>query len=63
MRGAVVWLTGLPGSGKSTLARALEHRLFSSGGSAILLDGDMSTNNCQIVLRCVDSNNGGLVLG
>lgn len=38
--GAVVWLTGLPGSGKSTLARALERRLFSSGGSPILLDGD-----------------------
>jgi len=38
--GAVVWLTGLPGSGKSTLARALERRLFGSGGSPILLDGD-----------------------
>ena len=38
--GAVVWLTGLPGSGKSTLARALERRLFSRGGSPILLDGD-----------------------
>ncbi|MBR1122876.1 adenylyl-sulfate kinase [Bradyrhizobium lablabi] len=38
--GAVVWLTGLPGSGKSTLARALERRLFSGGGSPILLDGD-----------------------
>ncbi|MBE0705399.1 MAG: adenylyl-sulfate kinase, partial [Afipia sp.] len=32
--------TGLPGAGKSTLARALERRLFSRGGSAILLDGD-----------------------
>jgi bifunctional enzyme CysN/CysC len=39
-RGAVLWLTGLPGSGKSTLARALEHRLFSNGGSPVLLDGD-----------------------
>jgi bifunctional enzyme CysN/CysC len=38
--GAVVWLTGLPASGKSTLARALERRLFSRGGSPILLDGD-----------------------
>ena len=38
--GAVVWLTGLPGSGKSTLARALERRLFSQGGSPVLLDGD-----------------------
>jgi bifunctional enzyme CysN/CysC len=38
--GAVVWLTGLPGSGKSTLARALERRLFSRGGSPVLLDGD-----------------------
>jgi bifunctional enzyme CysN/CysC len=38
--GAVVWLTGLPGAGKSALARALERRLFSNGGSPILLDGD-----------------------
>ena len=38
--GAVVWLTGLPGAGKSTLAKALERRLFSRGGSPILLDGD-----------------------
>jgi bifunctional enzyme CysN/CysC len=38
--GAVLWFTGLPGSGKSTLARALERRLFTNGGSPILLDGD-----------------------
>ena len=38
--GAVVWFTGLPGSGKSTLARALERKLFTRGGSPILLDGD-----------------------
>ena len=38
--GAILWFTGLPGAGKSTLARALERRLFSRGGSAILLDGD-----------------------
>jgi bifunctional enzyme CysN/CysC len=39
-RGAVIWLTGLPGAGKTTLARALERRLFTHGGSPILLDGD-----------------------
>lgn len=38
--GAVIWLTGLPGAGKSTLAKALERKLFSRGGSPILLDGD-----------------------
>ncbi len=38
--GAVVWLTGLPAAGKSTLAKALERRLFTNGGSPILLDGD-----------------------
>jgi bifunctional enzyme CysN/CysC len=35
-----VWMTGLPGSGKSTLARALERKLFTNGGSPVLLDGD-----------------------
>ncbi len=39
-KGAVIWLTGLPAAGKSTLARALERRLFTRGGSPILLDGD-----------------------
>jgi bifunctional enzyme CysN/CysC len=38
--GAVVWLTGLPGAGKSTLARAMERKLFTRGGSPVLLDGD-----------------------
>lgn len=39
-RGGVLWLTGLSGAGKSTLAFALEERLFHSGVSAYVLDGD-----------------------
>lgn len=40
MRGATVWLTGLPAAGKSTLGAALEERLVLSGRLAYLLDGD-----------------------
>ncbi|HSG09940.1 MAG TPA: sulfate adenylyltransferase subunit CysN [Longimicrobiales bacterium] len=39
-KAAVLWFTGLPGSGKSTIARAVESRLFGSGGQTMLLDGD-----------------------
>ena len=38
--GTITAVVGSSGSGKSTLARALERRLFSNGGSPILLDGD-----------------------
>jgi adenylyl-sulfate kinase len=40
IRGATVWLTGLPASGKSTIGAALEERLVRSGRFAYLLDGD-----------------------
>ncbi len=40
MRGATVWLTGLPASGKSTIAEELERRLVASGRAAYLLDGE-----------------------
>ena len=40
IRGATVWLTGLPAAGKSTLGAALEERLVLSGRLAYLLDGD-----------------------
>jgi adenylyl-sulfate kinase len=40
VRGATVWLTGLPAAGKSTLGAALEERLVLSGRFAYLLDGD-----------------------
>ncbi len=40
LRGATVWLTGLPASGKSTIGAALEERLVRSGRFAYLLDGD-----------------------
>ncbi len=40
LRGATVWLTGLPASGKSTLAAQVEARLLAHGRPAYLLDGD-----------------------
>ena len=39
-RGAVIWLTGLSGSGKSTIAAEVERKLFESGRSVRVLDGD-----------------------
>jgi bifunctional enzyme CysN/CysC len=40
VRGATVWLTGLPGAGKSTIGEALERRLVGAGRAAYLLDGE-----------------------
>jgi bifunctional enzyme CysN/CysC len=40
VRGATVWLTGLPASGKSTIAEELERRLVALGRPAYLLDGE-----------------------
>jgi bifunctional enzyme CysN/CysC len=40
LRGATVWLTGLPGAGKSTIGEELERRLIASGRHAYLLDGE-----------------------
>ncbi len=40
MKGAVVWVTGLPSAGKSTLARRIQARLAARGLGAALLDGD-----------------------
>jgi bifunctional enzyme CysN/CysC len=40
LRGATVWLTGLPASGKSTIAEELERRLVALGRPAYLLDGE-----------------------
>jgi bifunctional enzyme CysN/CysC len=40
VRGATVWLTGLPASGKSTIAEQLERELVGSGRPAYLLDGE-----------------------
>ena len=36
----VLWFTGLSGSGKSTLANAVEKKLFESGCTVTVLDGD-----------------------
>ena len=40
VRGATIWLTGLPGSGKSTIGEELERRLVAAGRPAYLLDGE-----------------------
>jgi bifunctional enzyme CysN/CysC len=40
LRGATVWLTGLPASGKSTVAEELERALVGLGRPAYLLDGE-----------------------
>ncbi len=40
LRGATVWLTGLPASGKSTIAEELERALVGLGRPAYLLDGE-----------------------
>lgn len=40
LRGATVWLTGLPASGKSTVARACEQHLLARGKASYVLDGD-----------------------
>jgi bifunctional enzyme CysN/CysC len=40
LRGATVWLTGLPASGKSTIGEELERRLVGLGRPAYLLDGE-----------------------
>ena len=39
IRGAVVWLTGVPGSGKTTLAKSLERQLFERHIQVFVLDG------------------------
>ncbi len=39
-KGCVIWFTGLSGSGKSTIANTLDHKLFQSGISTVVLDGD-----------------------
>src|SRR4051812_30088036 len=40
VKGATVWLTGLPGAGKSTIGEQLERRLIGAGRPAYLLDGE-----------------------
>jgi bifunctional enzyme CysN/CysC len=40
VRGATIWLTGLPGAGKSTIGEELERRLIAEGRPAYLLDGE-----------------------
>lgn len=39
-KGCVIWFTSLSGSGKSTIANTLDHKLFQSSISTVVLDGD-----------------------
>jgi bifunctional enzyme CysN/CysC len=41
LKGATVWLTGLPGAGKSTIGEELERRLIAAGRPAYMLDGEV----------------------
>jgi bifunctional enzyme CysN/CysC len=41
LRGATVWLTGLPGAGKSTIGEEVERRLIAAGRPAYMLDGEV----------------------
>lgn len=45
MRGATVWLTGLPSAGKTTIALALADRLRQDGERVEVLDGDEVRTN------------------
>jgi adenylylsulfate kinase len=45
LRGATVWLTGLPSAGKTTIAAALAERLRMEGHRVELLDGDEVRTN------------------
>ncbi len=45
LKGAAIWLTGLPGAGKSTLAYLLKNRLKEKGLNTELLDGDVIRTN------------------
>ena len=40
MKGAVIWITGLPSSGKSVLAERVHRRLKYEGKPCCVLDGD-----------------------
>jgi bifunctional enzyme CysN/CysC len=40
VKGATIWLTGLPGAGKSTIGEELERRLIAAGHPAYMLDGE-----------------------
>jgi len=40
VKGATIWLTGLPGAGKSTIGEELERRLIAAGRPAYMLDGE-----------------------
>jgi bifunctional enzyme CysN/CysC len=56
LKGATIWLTGLPGAGKSTIGEELERRLIASGRPAYMLDGEVMRHGISSDLGFSDAD-------